>query len=162
MRCSESGGLYVSLSGPADLKGKSIAVTRFGSLTDLALRPVLEKWKIGTQERCQSGSNWSAHGYRTGNSTEESSRKDAFVSHLSSSGEVGLKTLYDLSESDIEVPTTTVAVSPRTTVRQRYRTAVSISTIESIDRCSKYKSQLLFSTPLRSKCQLPFFVFHKP
>jgi ABC-type nitrate/sulfonate/bicarbonate transport system substrate-binding protein len=27
---------HPSLSGPADLKGKSIAVTRFGSLTDLA------------------------------------------------------------------------------------------------------------------------------
>ena len=34
---------HPSLSGPADLKGKTIAVTRFGSLTDLALRPILEK-----------------------------------------------------------------------------------------------------------------------
>src|SRR5712691_10892444 len=32
---------HPSISGPPDLKGKSIGVTRFGSLTDLALRPVL-------------------------------------------------------------------------------------------------------------------------
>ena len=37
---------HPSISGPADLKGKAIGVTRFGSLTDLALRPVLEQWKL--------------------------------------------------------------------------------------------------------------------
>jgi hypothetical protein len=67
--------------------------------------------EIGTQARCQSSSNWPSRGYRAGNSIEESSRRDAFLSDFSSSGKVGLKTLYDLSESDIEVPTTTVAVS---------------------------------------------------
>ena len=38
--------VHPSISGPADLKGKSIGVTRFGSLTDLALRPILEQWKL--------------------------------------------------------------------------------------------------------------------
>src|SRR5919109_1267918 len=37
---------HPSISGPAALKGKSIGITRFGSLTDLAVRPVLEKWKL--------------------------------------------------------------------------------------------------------------------
>lgn len=67
--------------------------------------------EIGAQERCQSGSNRSSRRYRAGNTTEESSRRDAFVFHLFSGGENGSKTLYDLSESDIEVPTTTIAVS---------------------------------------------------
>jgi hypothetical protein len=37
---------HPSISGPPDLKGKSIRVTRFGSPTDLAPRPVLEQWKL--------------------------------------------------------------------------------------------------------------------
>src|ERR671922_1139578 len=37
---------HPTISGPADLKGKSIGITRFGSLTDLALRPVLEQWRL--------------------------------------------------------------------------------------------------------------------
>jgi NitT/TauT family transport system substrate-binding protein len=33
---------HPSITGPADLKGKTLGITRFGSLTDLAVRPVLE------------------------------------------------------------------------------------------------------------------------
>src|SRR4029434_10744140 len=38
--------VHGGIAGPKDLKGKTIAVTRFGSLTDLLLRPVLKKWGL--------------------------------------------------------------------------------------------------------------------
>jgi ABC-type nitrate/sulfonate/bicarbonate transport system substrate-binding protein len=33
-----------SIAKPEDLRGKTLAVTRFGSLTDLLIRPVLKNW----------------------------------------------------------------------------------------------------------------------
>src|SRR3970040_2050496 len=39
--------VHPSISKPADLKGKTIAVTRFGSLTDLLAPPVLKNWGLG-------------------------------------------------------------------------------------------------------------------
>ena len=102
---------HPSLSGPADLKGKSIAVTRFGSLTDLALRPVLEKWKLEPKRDVslvQIG--------RLADIVPAIQQKRVAAGMLSfptslQAEKLGLKILYDLSESDIEVPTTTVAVS---------------------------------------------------
>jgi NitT/TauT family transport system substrate-binding protein len=102
---------HPSLSGPADLKGKSIAVTRFGSLTDLALRPVLEKWKLEPKRDVtlvQIG--------RLADIVPAIQQQRVAAGMLSfptsfQAEKLGLKTLYDLSESEIEVPTTTVAVS---------------------------------------------------
>lgn len=102
---------HPSLSGPADLKGKSIAVTRFGSLTDLALRPVLDKWKLDPNRDVslvQIG--------RLSDIVPAIQQKRVAAGMLSfpttfHAEKLGLKTLYDLSESDLEVPTTTVAVS---------------------------------------------------
>lgn len=102
---------HPSLTGPADLKGKSIAVTRFGSLTDLALRPVLEKWKLEPKRDVtlvQIG--------RLADIVPAIQQKRVAAGMLSfpttfHAEKLGLKTLYDLSESGIEVPTTTVAVS---------------------------------------------------
>jgi len=37
-----------SISKPADLKGKTIGVTRLGSLTDLLLRPALKDWEAAS------------------------------------------------------------------------------------------------------------------
>jgi len=102
---------HPSISGPADLKGKSIGVTRFGSLTDLALRPVLEQWKLEPNKDVslvQIG--------RLSDLVPAIQQKRIAAGMLSFptsffAEKVGLKTLYDLSESGIEVPTTTVAVS---------------------------------------------------
>jgi len=102
---------HSSLAGPADLKGKSIAVTRFGSLTDLALRPVLEKWKLDPNRDVslvQIG--------RLSDIVPAIQQKRVAAGMLSfptsfHAEKLGLKTLYDLSESDVEVPTTTIAVS---------------------------------------------------
>jgi ABC-type nitrate/sulfonate/bicarbonate transport system substrate-binding protein len=102
---------HPSLAGPADLKGKSIAVTRFGSLTDLALRPILDKWKLDPNKDVslvQIG--------RLSDIVPAIQQKRVAAGMLSfpttfHAEKLGLKTLYDLSESDLEVPTTTVAVS---------------------------------------------------
>jgi NitT/TauT family transport system substrate-binding protein len=102
---------HPSISGPADLRGKSIGVTRFGSLTDLALRPVLEQWKLEPNKDVslvQIG--------RLSDLVPAIQQRRIAAGMLSFPAsfyaeKVGLKTLYDLAESGIEVPTTTVAVS---------------------------------------------------
>ena len=102
---------HPSIAGPADLKGKSIGVTRFGSLTDLALRPVLERWKLEPNRDVtlvQIG--------RLSDIVPAIQQKRIAAGMLSFptsffAEKLGLKSLYDLSESGIEVPTTTIAVS---------------------------------------------------
>ena len=102
---------HPSISGPADLRGKSIGVTRFGSLTDLALRPVLEQWKLEPNRDVslvQIG--------RLSDLVPAIQQKRIAAGMLSFpissyAEKMGLKTLYDLAESGMEVPTTTVSVS---------------------------------------------------
>jgi NitT/TauT family transport system substrate-binding protein len=102
---------HPSISGAAGLKGKSIGITRFGSLTDLAVRPVLEKWKL------EPGKDVTL--VQVGRLSDLlpavlQKKVDAGVFSFPSSlhaEKAGLKALYDLAESGIEVPTTTVAVS---------------------------------------------------
>lgn len=102
---------HPSIAGPADLRGKSIGVTRFGSLTDLALRPVLEHWRLEPNKDVtlvQIG--------RLADIVPAIQQKRIAAGMLSFptsffAEKLGLKSLYDLSESGIEVPTTTIAVS---------------------------------------------------
>src|SRR4029077_14082387 len=102
---------HPSISGPADLKGKSIGVTRFGSLTDLALRPVLEQGKLEPNKDVSL-----AQVGRLSDLVPAIQQKRIAAGMLSFptsffAEKVGLKTLYDLAESGMEVPTTTAAVS---------------------------------------------------
>ena len=102
---------HPSIATPAELKGKSIGVTRFGSLTDLALRPVLEQWKLEPNRDVslvQIG--------RLSDIVPAIQQRRLAAGMLSFptsffAEKLGLKSLYDLSESGIEVPTTTIAVS---------------------------------------------------
>jgi ABC-type nitrate/sulfonate/bicarbonate transport system substrate-binding protein len=102
---------HPSIATPAELKGKSIGVTRFGSLTDLALRPVLEQWKLEPnrdESLVQIG--------RLSDIVPAIQQRRIAAGMLSFptsffAEKLGLKSLYDLSESGIEVPTTTIAVS---------------------------------------------------
>ena len=102
---------HPTIAGPADLKGKTIGVTRFGSLTDLALRPILEQWKLEPNKDVslvQIG--------RLSDFVPAIQQKRIAAGMLSFptsyfAEKLGLKSLYDLSESGIEVPTTTIAVS---------------------------------------------------
>lgn len=103
--------VHPSITSPAGLKGKLLAVTRFGSLTDLALRPVLEQWKLEPNKDVtltQIG--------RLSDMVPAvlQRRVDGGVFSFPSSlyaEKAGLKPLYDLADSGIEVPTTTIAVS---------------------------------------------------
>jgi len=103
--------VHPSITSPAGLKGKSLAVTRFGSLTDLAVRPVLEQWKLEPNKDVtlvQIG--------RLSDMVPAVLQKkvDGGVFSFPSSlyaEKAGLKPLYDLADSGIEVPTTTIAVS---------------------------------------------------
>lgn len=102
---------HPSVTGPSDLKGKAIGITRFGSLTDLALRPVLEQWKLEANKDVnivQIG--------RLPDIVPAIQQKRIAAGMLSFptsffAEKLGLKVLYDLTESGIEVPTTTIAVS---------------------------------------------------
>ena len=42
--------VHPSIAKPEDLRGKTLAVTRFGSLTDLLIRPVLKNWGLEPQK----------------------------------------------------------------------------------------------------------------
>ena len=42
--------VHSTISRPEDLKGKTLAVTRFGSLTDLLIRPALKKWGLSRRK----------------------------------------------------------------------------------------------------------------
>jgi NitT/TauT family transport system substrate-binding protein len=102
---------HPSIAGPADLKGKSIAVTRFGSLTDLIVRPLLLSWGLDPKKDVTLLQIGSQRDIATAISLK---RVDAGVLSFPTSyyaERTGLKTLYDFMESGSEIPTTTVAIS---------------------------------------------------
>lgn len=101
---------HPSIKRPEDLKGGSVGISRFGSLTDLVARPVLKGWglepmkdvalmQIGTQRDI---------------ATAVSLKKvDAGVLSFPTSlfaEKMGLNVLLDLAEAGIEIPTTSVIV----------------------------------------------------
>ena len=102
---------HSGISGPADLKGKSIAVTRFGSLTDLLVRPLLVSWGLDPKKDVTLLQIGSQRDIATAISLK---KVDAGVLSFPTSyyaERTGLKTLYDFAESGGEIPTTTVAIS---------------------------------------------------
>lgn len=102
-----------SISRPADLKGKTIAVTRFGSLTDLLIRPALKNWGLDPQKDV----NLLQIGRMPDIATAIAQKKvDAGVISFPTSvhaEKMGIKTLLDFADSGFEIPATTVVVSRR-------------------------------------------------
>jgi ABC-type nitrate/sulfonate/bicarbonate transport system substrate-binding protein len=102
-----------SISKPADLKGKTLAVTRFGSLTDLLVRPALKNWGLEPQKDVKL--------IQIGRMSDIASaialkRVDAGVISFPTSVQaekMGIKTLLDFSESSDELPATTIVISRR-------------------------------------------------
>ena len=100
-----------TIAGPADLKGKTLAVTRFGSLTDLLVRPALKNWGLEPQKDVkliQIG--------RMPDIATAISQKivDGGVISFPTSvqaDKMGIKTLLDFAESGFDIPATTVVVS---------------------------------------------------
>jgi NitT/TauT family transport system substrate-binding protein len=102
---------HAGIGGPGDLKGKSIAVTRFGSLTDLLVRPLLMSWGLDPKKDVTLLQIGSQRDIATAISLK---KVDAGVLSFPTSyyaERTGLKPLYDFGESGGEIPTTTVAIS---------------------------------------------------
>ncbi len=100
-----------SITGPAELKGKRIGITRFGSLTDLLLRPALVKWGLDPNKDVTIVQIGSMTDIATAISLKKA---DAGVISFPTSyyaEKMGTKTLLDFGESGTELPATTVAVS---------------------------------------------------
>jgi ABC-type nitrate/sulfonate/bicarbonate transport system substrate-binding protein len=105
--------VHSTISRPEDLKGKTLAVTRFGSLTDLLVRAALKKWSLEPQKDVKL--------IQIGRMPDIATA----ISHRSVDGGVisfptsmqadkmGIKTLLDFADSGYEVPATTVVVSRR-------------------------------------------------
>ena len=114
--------VHPSISGPADLKGKTIAVTRFGSLTDLLVRPLLKKWGLEPMKDV----NLIQIGRMPDMALAVSQRKVeggviSFPTSLNAE-KLGVKTLFDFAESDFDIPATTVVISRK--YGQTHREAV--------------------------------------
>jgi ABC-type nitrate/sulfonate/bicarbonate transport system substrate-binding protein len=103
--------VHTGISGPKDLKGKTVAVTRFGSLTDLLLRPVLKSWGLEPQKDVkllQIG--------RLPDMVLAIAQKKvdggviSFPNSLQAE-KMGVKTLLDFADSGMDIPSTTVVAS---------------------------------------------------
>lgn len=102
---------HAGISTPSDLKGKTIGITRLGSLTDLVARPVLAGWGLDPKKDV----TFVQIGGQGDIARAVSLRKvDAGVLSFPTSffaEKMGLKTLYDLADSGVEITTTTVSAS---------------------------------------------------
>ncbi|HVO91266.1 MAG TPA: ABC transporter substrate-binding protein [Terriglobales bacterium] len=105
--------VHPSITKPQDLKGKTLAVTRFGSLTDLLIRPALKKWGLEPQKDVKL----IQIGRMPDIATAISQRTvDGGVISFPTSVQaekLNIKTLLDFAESDYALPATTVVISQR-------------------------------------------------
>lgn len=102
-----------SISKPSDLKGKTIAVTRFGSLTDLLIRPALKNWGLDPQKDVKLLQIGRMPDIATAIALK---KVDAGVISFPTSvhaEKMGIKTLLDFADSGYDIPATTVVVSRR-------------------------------------------------
>jgi NitT/TauT family transport system substrate-binding protein len=103
--------VHSGITGPKDLKGKTVAVTRFGSLTDLLLRPVLKNWGLEPQKDV----NLLQIGRLPDMVLAIAQKKvDGGVISFPNSlqaEKMGVKTLLDFAESGLDIPSTTVVAS---------------------------------------------------
>jgi NitT/TauT family transport system substrate-binding protein len=103
--------VHSGITGPKDLRGKTVAVTRFGSLTDLLLRPVLKDWGLEPQKDV----NLLQIGRLPDMVLAIAQKKvDGGVISFPNSlqaEKMGVKTLLDFAESGLDIPSTTVVAS---------------------------------------------------
>ena len=100
-----------SIAKPQDLKGKTLAVTRFGSLTDLLIRSALKNWGLEPLKDV----NLIQIGRMPDIATAIAQRSvDGGVISFPTSAQaekMNLRTLFDFAESDYSLPATTVVIS---------------------------------------------------
>ena len=111
--------VHSGITGPKDLRGKTVAVTRFGSLTDLLLRPVLKNWGLEPQKDV----NLLQIGRLPDMVLAIAQKKvDGGVISFPNSlqaEKMGVKTLLDFAESGLDIPSTTVVASRKYATSQR-------------------------------------------
>ncbi|MPZ77760.1 MAG: hypothetical protein GEU77_14670 [Deltaproteobacteria bacterium] len=102
-----------SISKPEDLKGKTLAVTRFGSLTDLLIRPVLRNWGLEPQKDVKLIQIGRMPDIAT--AIAQKSVDGGVISFPTSvqAEKMNLKTMLDFADSGLALPATTVVVSRR-------------------------------------------------
>jgi NitT/TauT family transport system substrate-binding protein len=105
--------VHPSIARPQDLKGKTLAVTRFGSLTDLIVRPALKNWGLEPQKDVKL--------LQIGRMPDmvaaimQKSVDGGVISFPTSlqADKLQLKTLLDFAEPGHDLPASTVVVSRR-------------------------------------------------
>src|SRR3990170_3935953 len=105
--------VHPSISKPEDLRGKTLAVTRFGSLTDLLIRPVLKNWGLEPQKDVKLIQIGRMPDIAT--AIAQKSVDGGIISFPTSvqADKMNIKTLLDFAESGFDLPATTVVVSRR-------------------------------------------------
>jgi NitT/TauT family transport system substrate-binding protein len=103
--------VHPSITKPQDLKGKTLAVTRFGSLTDLLIRPTLKNWGLEAQKDVKLIQIGRMPDIAT--AIAQKSVDGGVISFPTSvqAEKMNLRTLYDFAESDYALPATTVVIS---------------------------------------------------
>ena len=105
--------VHPSITKPQDLKGKTLAITRFGSLTDLIVRPALKNWGLEPQKDVKL--------IQIGRMPEmvaaimQKAVDGGVISFPTSvqAEKLQLRTLLDFAEGGFELPAATVVVSRR-------------------------------------------------
>ncbi len=100
-----------SIAKPQDLKGKTLAVTRFGSLTDLLIRSALKNWGLEPQKDVKLIQIGRMPDIAT--AIAQKSVDGGVISFPTSAQaeKMNLRTLFDFAESDYSLPATTVVIS---------------------------------------------------
>jgi len=105
--------VHPSIAKPQDLKGKTLAVTRFGSLTDLLVRPALKNWGLEPQKDVKLVQIGRMPDIAT--AIAQKIVDGGMISFPTSmqAEKLNLRTLIDFADSGFESPATTVVVSRR-------------------------------------------------
>src|SRR5688572_15716370 len=111
--------VHPTIAKPEDLKGKTLAVTRFGSLTDLLVRPALKNWGLEPQKDVKLIQIGRMPDIAT--AISQKSVDGGVISFPTSiqAEKMNIKTLLDFAESGFDIPATTVVVSRRYTKTHR-------------------------------------------
>lgn len=105
--------VHPSIAKPQDLKGKTLAVTRFGSLTDLLIRPALKNWGLEPMKDVKLVQIGRMPDIAT--AISQRTVDGGVISFPTSvqAEKLNIKTLLDFAESDYALPATTVVISRR-------------------------------------------------
>ncbi|TMA65732.1 MAG: ABC transporter substrate-binding protein [Deltaproteobacteria bacterium] len=103
--------VHPSITKPQDLKGKTLAVTPFGSLTDLLIRPALKNWGLEPQKDVKLIQIGRMPDIVT--AISQRTVDGGVISFPTSiqAEKLNLKTLLDYADSGYEIPATTVVIS---------------------------------------------------